>query len=130
MESKLGHPNSRLFITKLPSGNLLLVKHGKIGEQPEGGKWKVRKDLRAFVSSDDGRTWEGGLLLDERTGVAYPDGDVAKDGTITVVYDHNRTKEKEILMARFTEENARRGENVSSSVRLRQPVSRPQTKGK
>lgn len=130
VESKLGHPNSRLFITKLPSGNLLLVKHGKIGEQPEGVKWKVRKDLRAFVSSDDGRTWEGGLLLDERTGVAYPDGDVAKDGTITVVYDHNRTKEKEILMARFTEENARRGENVSSSVRLRQPVSRPQTKGK
>ena len=120
--SKLGHPNARLFITRLPSGNLLLVKHGKIGEEPEGGTWKVRKDLLAFVSSDDGKTWEGGLLLDGRTGVAYPDGDIAKDGMITVVYDHNRTKEKEILMARFTEEDARRGENVSGRVLLRQRV--------
>ena len=125
VESKLGHPDSRLFLTKLPSGKLLLVKHGKIGEEPEGGKWKVRKNLRAFVSSDDGKTWDGGLLLDARPGIAYPDGDVGKDGTITVVYDHNRTKEKEILMVRFTESDACYAGNSSRQIELRQPVSRP-----
>lgn len=125
VRSRLGHPNSRLFIAKLPNGKLLLVKHGKIGEEPEGGKRKVRKNLRAFVSSDDGRTWEGGLLLDARPGIAYPDGDVGTNGVITVVYDHNRMDEKEILLAQFTEADACSASDSSHRVELQHPVSRP-----
>lgn len=42
------------------SGNLLLVTHGPL-DQRTG-----REKLRAFVSDDDGKTWQGGLILDER----------------------------------------------------------------
>lgn len=97
----IGHACSRFFIRRLKSGNLILVKHGRAIEQ-----WPVsRCMLTAFVSADDGRSWKGGLLLDERVGVSYPDGVQAKDGTIYVIYDYNRGTDKEILLARFTEKD-------------------------
>jgi hypothetical protein len=34
----------------------------------------IRSHLTAYLSDDDGRSWHGGLLLDERNGVSYPDG--------------------------------------------------------
>ena len=126
--SKLGHPNSRAFVTTLPSGNLLLVKHGRIGEEPEGKEWKVRKDLRAFISKDDGKTWLGGLLIDGRVNVSYPDGDVDKDGRIVVTYDHERQKCQEILFARFTEQDVINGDADAPGVELRQVVSRKAVK--
>lgn len=57
----------------------------------------------AFVSEDDGKSWSHGLLLDAREGVSYPDGQQANDGKIYIIYDHNRTKEQEILLTGFTE---------------------------
>ena len=89
-----------------------------------------RSHLTAFVSDDDGRTWTGGLLLDERAGVAYPDGVQAPDGTITVIYDRNRTGEREILTARFREEDARAGRDASGQVRLRGLVFRGSQAGR
>jgi hypothetical protein len=71
------------------------------------------------VSKDDGRTWLGGLPLDARPGVSYPDGDEAPDGTIRLIYDRNRTSDKEILMACFAEADALAGKDVSGKVRLR-----------
>ena len=96
--SKIPHVNSRFFIRRLASGKLLLVRHNP----PDT---KTRSHLTAYLSDDDGVTWTGGLLLDERKGVSYPDGVQDKDGTIRIVYDFNRTKEKQILMAFFTEED-------------------------
>ena len=63
------HVNSRHFILRLKSGNLLLVRHGMPDEQ-----LKSRSHLRAFISTDDGKTWSGNLLLDERSGVHIPQG--------------------------------------------------------
>ena len=50
-----------------------------------------REKLVAFVSDDEGQTWQGGLMLDEREKVTYPDGVQADDGTIYIIYDYNRT---------------------------------------
>ena len=58
-ESGIPHPSTRFFIRRLQSGRLLLVKNS-----PPNGK--DRSHLTALLSSDDGRTWTGGLLLDER----------------------------------------------------------------
>jgi len=91
---------------------LLLVKHGPI-EKAIG-----RSHLTAFLSKDDGRTWSGGLLLDERSGVSYPDGVQAEDGTIRIIYDYSRREAKEILMARFTEEDVLQGKLVSDKSAL------------
>ena len=62
-----------------------------------------RSHLTAFLSRDDGHSWVGGLLLDERDGVSYPDGVQAPDGAIHVIYDYDRRGAKEILKATFAE---------------------------
>lgn len=115
--SSIPHPSARFFIQRLNSGNLLLVKHGAI-DQRSG-----RSHLTAFVSKDDGKTWTGGLLLDERGGVSYPDGQQTADGTIHIIYDYSRTGTRHILMATFTEEDVASGRIVSDTGRLQQIVS-------
>ena len=76
------------------------------------------------MSDDDGKTWSGGLLIDERKDVTYPDGVEADDGRIHIIYDHQRTPLGEVLMATFTEEDVRAGEPVSDKIRLRETVAR------
>ena len=117
-KARFEHTSSRLFLRRLKSGNLLLVKHGKIDEDCG------RRNLTAYLSGDDGATWKGGLLLDERNQASYPDGDQAADGLIHVVYDHSRTGAQEILLASFTEADVLAGGNASGRVRLRGVVSK------
>jgi hypothetical protein len=117
------HPTSRFFLRRLQSGAVLLVKHGGLNEKVK------RERLMAFVSDDDGKTWQGGLMIDEREDVTYPDGVQAGDGTIHIIYDHQRTPLGEVLMATFGEEDVRAGKSVSDKVRLRELISRlPETK--
>ncbi|MFM8903996.1 MAG: sialidase family protein, partial [Verrucomicrobiota bacterium] len=97
---------SRFFIGRLQSGNLLLVKHLGIAEDPlSGGKPKQRRELTAFLSKDDGKTWSNGLVLDERVGCSYPDAQQTADGTINLIWDFARSKEQEIWMTTFREED-------------------------
>jgi len=110
------HPTSRFFLRRLGSGNLLLVKHGAFNERTG------REKLMAIVSDDDGKSWQGGLMIDERDDVTYPDGVQAADGTIYIIYDYHRTPEGTILMATFREEDVRMGRAVSDQVRLRVEV--------
>jgi predicted neuraminidase len=111
----IASPGSRFFIRRLASGNLLLVNHYK---------FNGRSHLTAKVSADDGKTWTEGLLLDQRSGVSYPDGVQAEDGVIWIVYDRDRQGAGEILLARFCEEDAAAGKDVSGKVRLMQVVNR------
>jgi hypothetical protein len=60
-------PNARFHIRRLASGKLLLVKHGDTVDAHQG-----RVQLSAWLSDDDGRTWQGGLILDERKGISIP----------------------------------------------------------
>lgn len=105
-------PHARFFIRRLVSGKLLLVKHNP----PDG---ETRSHLTAYLSEDDGLTWSGGLVLDERKGVSYPDGTQSPDGTLYVIYDYSRRGAKQILMAMFTEEDVAQGACVSDGTRLR-----------
>jgi len=107
------HTASRFFIRRLNSGNLLLVKHGAIGEKTG------RSHLTAFLSKDDGQSWQGGLLLDERGGVSYPDGAESKDGVIYLTYDYDRSGQKSIYMTTFTEADILAQRDVSGKVRQR-----------
>ncbi|WP_114750356.1 sialidase family protein [Pleomorphovibrio marinus] len=97
--SPFEHPSARFFITRLQSENLLLIKHG-----PKTVK-TGRSHLMAFISLDDGETWSRGLLLDERPGVSYPDGQQHKDGDFFLTYDFDRRESQEILMTTFSEED-------------------------
>lgn len=115
--SSIAHTVARFFMRRLQSGKLLLVKHGEI--DAEHG----RKRLMAHLSDDDGKTWHGGLMLEERE-CSYPDGAQGKDGTIYVIYDHERHRAKEILMAAFTEADVAAGKIVSGKARLGQLVDK------
>jgi hypothetical protein len=124
-ESKIPHVNARFFVRRLRSGNLLLVKHNPTLDvawlAPKGTKGAAqrRSHLTAYVSTDDGQTWRGGLLLDERMAVSYPDGDEAPDGRIFVVYDYNRKSDREIYVAAFTEADVLAGKLIDPRSRLR-----------
>lgn len=116
--SGIAHPAARFFVRRLASRDLLLVKHGPIDRRIG------RSQLTAFVSQDDGRTWQGGLLLDPRSGVSYPDGFQNADGRIYIIHDFDRQGAKEILMSVFTEQDVLAGKNVSGKVRLRVLINR------
>lgn len=107
------HTASRFFIRRLNSGNLLLVKHGPLDKRTG------RSHLTAYLSRDDGKSWLGGLLLDERSGVSYPDGSQSKDGLIYLTYDFDRTRQKFIYLTTFTEQDILAGKDVSHKVRRR-----------
>lgn len=111
-------PNSRLFIRRLRSGRLLLAANRVSPENP-----KERRALCAWLSDDEGKSWHGELMLDERVAVSYPDGDQLADGTICVVYDWERFREGDILMARFTEADVEAGRIVSPDSKLRMLVN-------
>lgn len=115
-KSALEHVSARIFVRRLASGRVLLVKHGELHVKPA-----KRSHLTAYLSGDDGKTWQGGLLLDEREDVSYPDGFQAPDGTVYIAYDRKRVN-GEILMATFTEDDILAGKAVSGKVRLKVPV--------
>lgn len=127
--SSIPHIPSRFFIRRLTSGRLLLVKHNPRMDsawlQPlEVEAWQRRSHLTAYLSDDDGRTWYGGLLIDPRLVVSYPDADEAPDGRIFLVYDYNRKTDKEVLMTTFTEEDVAAGKLIGPHSRLRQLVNK------
>jgi len=113
--SAIKSPGSRFFIRRLGSGNLLLVNHHN---------FTGRSHLTARLSTDDGATWNDGLLLDERSGVSYPDGVQDRDGLIWITYDRDRQGDGEILGATFREEDVTAGRDVSGKVSLKQVMSR------
>lgn len=116
------YANKRFFIRRLQSGALLLVRN----DSPDG----KRTRLTAFISDDDGSTWNDGLLLDERES-SYPDGIQSADGAIYIIYDHqrytlNRDGKKgvgSVQMAVFREQDVRAGRPETSRVRFRQVVT-------
>jgi hypothetical protein len=118
--SGIRQPNARFHIRRLASGRLLLVKHGDRIDAHEG-----RVKLSAWLSDDDGATWGGGLILDDRRGVTYPDGFQAPDGTIYISYDHNRATDGEILLARFTEDDILAKKLVGPKSALKMLICRP-----
>lgn len=126
VDSGLGGPSSRFFISRLKSGRLLLINHVNFTR---------RNNLMALLSDDDGKTWTKGLMLDERSAVSYPDAKEADDGYIYITYDRDRGAykktmedalacEREILVARVTEEDILNGEVIDSGSYLKRVVSK------
>lgn len=113
-------PNARFFVRRLASGSILLVKHGERIDQHEG-----RVKLSAWLSKDEGKSWQGGLVLDERKGVSYPDGLQSPAGTLYISYDRNRATDGEVLLARFTEADILAQKLVGPRSKLKMLISRP-----
>ena len=121
-----GHtgPNSRPYLRRLKSGRILLINHVNPTYQTNPKNWNTRNNLMAMLSEDDGKTWCGGLMLDARDQVSYPDGTEDENGNIYIIYDYQRYAEREILMAVFTEEDILEGRLVGEGSRLKALVSK------
>ena len=102
------HTNSRIFVRRLRSGALLLVKNGTLDYDFGGRDYQGRTDLYAYVSDDDGATWTGELRL-HKGPCSYPDGDQAADGTVFLVFDNDRYGKQELFLRKFTEADVRKG---------------------
>jgi hypothetical protein len=112
---------------KLKSGTWLLVKHGTLEWLSDSQEElypinKGRSHLTAYVSYDEGQSWQGGLLLEERD-CSYPFGCQAADGSIYVSYERQRWRQPEILLAKFSETAVALGKQTSDIV-LRQLVNK------
>ena len=94
-EKLMDHCSSRSYLTKFPSGNYLLITNNHTTN---------RKDMTAFYSDDECKTWTPKLLLDERDAVSYPAGQIDSKGRVYVAYDYNRYVEEEVYFATFTEQ--------------------------
>ena len=118
-------------------------------ELRDGRIWLLARSARGIAesfSADGGRTWSepkvrfphvssrffirrlaSGNLLLVRHGhlnelVSYPDGFQGTDGTLHVMYDHDRANAREILMARFTEANVLAGGFAGRDAQARMRV--------
>ena len=93
--SGIPNPSTRFYISRTPSGRILLVNNHHASS---------RTNMTVYLSEDDGKTWKYSKCIDDRASLSYPDVDFY-DGKIYLVYDHERTGAKEILFAEFTEED-------------------------
>ncbi len=109
-------PSTRFCLRNLRSGRILLVTHVDTMR---------RENLFARLSEDDGKTWLGGLMIDSRLGVSYPDMVESADGLIHVIYDFERGDNgvrpaaREILLARFRESDILAGTFSSPGAKVR-----------
>lgn len=104
-KSHIEHPNSAIYVGYTSSGKLLMINHKD---------FTGRNNLTAFLSEDGGLTWDYSLLLDERSGVSYPDVVEGSDGTFYIVYDYDRFKTGQMYMTTITEEDIMAGDYVSA----------------
>ena len=108
-------PGSRFQIYRLSSGALIWISHDTT---------KARTALTAWLSEDDGETWPYKLLLDDRANLSYPDITQDDNGLICVIYDKGRSKEQEIRLAMFTEDDVRAGAFVTENALERVAVTK------
>jgi len=114
-DSGLGNPCSRFCIRRLKSGKMLLINHHD---------FKGRNNLKAMLSDDEGKTWKGYLMIDERTGVSYPDMTEDDFGNIYITYDYDRYDAREIYLAKITEEDILAKKLVTESSVLKHIVNK------
>ena len=88
-----------------------------------------------MLSDDECKTWKYKLLLDERTGVSYPDAKESDDGYIYITYDRERgayldsldqvySQAREILLAKITENDIINGKIVDEESKLKCVISK------
>lgn len=93
------NPDTRFFISKLPSGRVLMINNDSRS---------ARRNMSAYLSDDDGKSWKYKCLIDGRGELSYPDADIYGE-KIYLVYDRERQRAAEILFTSFTEEDILNG---------------------
>ena len=120
-EKLMDHTSSRSFLSRFPSGNILLVTNDPAGIRNDLKQEENRVMMTAFLSCDGGKSFPHRLLLKKEGSVSYPAGVIMDDGVAYVAFDRNRYTDGEIYMSRFSEEDIIAGKIIaegSYSARL------------
>jgi hypothetical protein len=72
---------ARFHLAKLKSGRLILIFNNSLS----------RSNMTICLSNDDGATWPYKMVLDESSGVSYPDMIETDNGVLNIVYDYIRS---------------------------------------
>lgn len=104
--------NTRFFVSRTPSGRIILVTN----DSPD-----TREKITVYLSEDDGKSWKYKKCIDERLGLSYPDVDFYKD-RIYITYDRGREFARQILFADFTEQDIIDNNDIEIKV-----ISEPKT---
>lgn len=104
--------NTRFFVSRTPSGRILLV----VNDSPD-----KREKMTVYLSDDDGKSWKYKKCIDDRLGLSYPDVDFYGD-KIYITYDRGREFARQILFAAFTEQDIIDGNDIEISI-----ISEPKT---
>lgn len=104
--SGIPNPDTRFYVSRTPSGKVLLINNDVRAH---------RINMTAYLSDDDGKTWKYKALIDPRNEVSYPDADFVGEDIYTI-YDRERTGAKEILLAKFTEDDLMQGKPIEPWV--------------
>lgn len=118
---RMNFPNTRFCLRKLKSGNLLLVHNYKADMFSFFGG---RNNLTALLSKDDGKTWEGKLLIDAREGSEQPWAFETDDGFIHITYGRAPQFIGEVLDAKITEEDILAGSLVNPDSYLKRHITK------
>lgn len=110
-ETDISNPNTRFYVSRTPSGRILLVNNDHSSS---------RTNMTIYLSEDDGVSWKYKRCIDTRSDLSYPDVDFY-DGKIYLTYDRERIGAKEILLSVFTEEDIMR-DDFSPEIRV---ISKP-----
>ena len=113
---KMNLPNTHFHLGKLKSGNILLLANYRADMFSYFGG---RNNLTALISKDDGATWEGFLMIDEREGSEQPDFTEGEDGYIYISYGRAPQFAAETVLAIVTEEDILAGKLVNPNSKLR-----------
>lgn len=113
--SGIDSPNTRFFIARTPSGNVLLINNDHR---------LARLNMTIYLSEDDGVTWKYKKCIDTRH-TTYPDADF-HNGKIFLVYDRGRVDTREIHFLSFTEEDIKNPECVLTTQIISKPAGAPE----
>lgn len=75
-------PDTPMSLTVLPSGKWLAVKNGRLDQM----LYYIPDRLIAYISDDEGETWYGDLLVDDRKDAVSPCVCAPGDGYIYIMY--------------------------------------------
>lgn len=120
----IADPSARFFLRRLNSGRVLLIKNDS-RNQTQSNKERLR--MTAFLSDDDGRSWQYSLLIDAGDS-SYPDAVQGDDGTIYLVHDRGRFSFREIVISRFNEDDIMAGKLICHDSFLNQIISKAPAK--
>ena len=110
-------PDTRFFISRTPSGRIILINNDMREE---------RERMSVWLSEDDGASWKYKKLVDDPTHhLTYPDADFY-GGRIYLVYDRGRRFENEIHLLSFTEEDVM---DPSTEILKSRIISKPKNPG-